>query len=344
MQKFKISPVILENFLNRIEEGYRHRHLPYHNNSHGADVAQTMHCVLYQTGLMKCLTDLEILAALIGSLVHDYDHTGTTNNFLIRTGAEVALIYNDRSVQENHHISAAFRIMKEDDCNVLSNLSCEEYRKFRTLIIEMVLATDMSCHFQILDEMKSLLALPSPKVDKTKLLALLLHCCDISQSCKKWHMHRRWALLISEEFFHQGDLERELGLPPSPLCDRDHVTVAETTARFIDFIVVPCMTVLSDVLEHVLAPSASKCKNLNAIPDPGCDETSPLQSISEGRESTGATIDVAPQTNTAAAPQTSTAASTQKLSLLKPWFTSLAENQKMWEEEITGKSKQIILK
>lgn len=42
--------------------------------------------------------------------------------------SEVALLYNDRAVLENHHISAAFRIMKEEESNILLNLSREEYR------------------------------------------------------------------------------------------------------------------------------------------------------------------------------------------------------------------------
>lgn len=52
IHKFKVPPVVLESFLSRVEEGYcRHRN-PYHNNLHAADVAQTMHWVLCQTGLM----------------------------------------------------------------------------------------------------------------------------------------------------------------------------------------------------------------------------------------------------------------------------------------------------
>jgi hypothetical protein len=48
---------------------------------HAADVAQTVHHVLCQTGLMHWLTDLEIFATLVAALIHDYEHTGTTNNF-----------------------------------------------------------------------------------------------------------------------------------------------------------------------------------------------------------------------------------------------------------------------
>jgi len=55
------------------------------------------------------LTDLEIFATLVAAIIHDYEHTGTTNNFHVMSGTETALLYNDRAVLENHHISASFR-------------------------------------------------------------------------------------------------------------------------------------------------------------------------------------------------------------------------------------------
>lgn len=96
IHKFKVSPNTLETFLNRIEEGYCRFHNPYHNNLHAADVAQTVHHVLCQTGLMHWLTDLEIFATLLAALIHDYEHTGTTNNFHVMSGSDTAMLYNDR--------------------------------------------------------------------------------------------------------------------------------------------------------------------------------------------------------------------------------------------------------
>ena len=58
------------------------------------------------------MTDLEIFASLVAALIHDYEHTGTTNNFHVMSGSETALLYNDRAVLENHHISASFRYKK----------------------------------------------------------------------------------------------------------------------------------------------------------------------------------------------------------------------------------------
>ncbi|XP_052867554.1 dual specificity calcium/calmodulin-dependent 3',5'-cyclic nucleotide phosphodiesterase 1-like [Anopheles cruzii] len=264
IHKFKVPPSTLETFLTRIEEGYCRFRNPYHNNLHAADVAQTVHHVLCQTGLMHWLTDLEIFATLLAALIHDYEHTGTTNNFHVMSGSDTAMLYNDRAVLENHHISAAFRVLKEDECNVLQNLSRDEYRELRTLIIDMVLATDMSFHFQQLKNMRNLLTLAEPQVDKSKALSLVLHCCDISHPAKRWDIHHKWTMLLLEEFFRQGDLERELGLPFSPLCDRNNTLVAESQIGFIEFIVEPSMTVCADMLEIVLAPIAPITCNSNA--------------------------------------------------------------------------------
>lgn len=120
-------------------------------------------------------------------------------------------------------------------------------RNFRHLVIEMVLATDMSCHFTQLKTMKSLLSLPEKydqsnwryivrgfffyvvfSVEKTKALALVLHCADISHPGKPWTIHQTWTQFLMEEFFKQGEKEKELGLPCSPLCDRDNTLVAES--------------------------------------------------------------------------------------------------------------------
>lgn len=42
--------------------------------------------------------------------------------------SDVALIYNDRAVLENHHVSAGFRLMRIDDYNILSEFSADEYK------------------------------------------------------------------------------------------------------------------------------------------------------------------------------------------------------------------------
>ncbi|XP_052747233.1 dual specificity calcium/calmodulin-dependent 3',5'-cyclic nucleotide phosphodiesterase 1 isoform X1 [Bicyclus anynana] len=304
IHKFKVPPTILENFLSRIEEGYCKFHNPYHNNLHAADVAQTVHYMLCQTGLMNWLSDLEIFATLVAAVVHDFEHTGTTNNFHVMSGSDTALLYNDRAVLENHHISAAFRLIRDEDCNILQNLSRDEFREFRTLVIDMVLATDMSFHFQQLKNMRSLLSLAEPGVDKSKAVSLVLHCCDISHPAKRWDLHHRWTMSLLDEFFLQGDKERELGLPFSPLCDRNNTLVAESQIGFIDFIVEPSMGVCADMLECILGPLHSSSKNSTS--------TSGQEPINEEAAETH-----------------------KKFKIKKPWVACLTDNKKIWKEQAT---------
>lgn len=41
--------------------------------------------------------------------------------------SECAILYNDRSVLENHHISSVFRIMQDDEMNIFINLTKDEF-------------------------------------------------------------------------------------------------------------------------------------------------------------------------------------------------------------------------
>uniref|UniRef100_A0A8C4RCN7 Phosphodiesterase n=1 Tax=Eptatretus burgeri TaxID=7764 RepID=A0A8C4RCN7_EPTBU len=246
--RFKIPISSLVPFVEALEAGYSKHQNPYHNLVHAADVTQTVHCLLLRTGLMHWLTELEIFAMIFAAAIHDYDHTGTTNNFHIQTRSDSALLYNDRSVLENHHVSAAYRLMQEDgDMDILLNLSKDDWREFRALVVEMVLSTDMSSHFHHIKTLKSALQQPEG-VDKSKVMSLVLHTADISHPAKDWDLHHRWTFALMEEFFRQGDREAELGLPFSPLCDRKATMVAQSQIGFMDFIVVPTFSLLTDIL------------------------------------------------------------------------------------------------
>nr|XP_057921217.1 dual specificity calcium/calmodulin-dependent 3',5'-cyclic nucleotide phosphodiesterase 1A isoform X2 [Doryrhamphus excisus] len=254
ISRFKIPISAVVSFVEALEVGYSKHKNPYHNLIHAADVTQTVHYLLLKTGMVHWLSELEIFAMIFAAAVHDYEHTGTTNNFHIQTRSDTAILYNDRSVLESHHVSAAYRLLQDDDeMNILYNLSKDDWRELRALVVEMVLATDMSCHFQQVKAMKNFLQQPE-SIDKPKALSLLLHTADISHPAKSWDLHHRWTTSLLEEFFRQGDKEAELGLPFSPLCDRKSTMVAQSQIGFIDFIVVPTFTVLTDMMERIVTP------------------------------------------------------------------------------------------
>ena len=53
------------------------------------------------------------------ALVHDYEHGGLNNDFLIKTAHPLAITYSDESPLEHHHIAAAARVFLNPDCRYI---------------------------------------------------------------------------------------------------------------------------------------------------------------------------------------------------------------------------------
>lgn len=93
-------------------------------------------------------------------------------------------------------------------------------------------------------------------MDKSRVLSLLLHSCDVSHPAKRWDLHHQWTSRCMEEFFKQGDIEKKRGLEFSPLCDRQNTMVPQSQIGFIDFIVNPTLAVCGDMVVAVLGGSS----------------------------------------------------------------------------------------
>eukprot|EP00201_Polytomella_parva_P014211 CAMPEP_0175059266 /NCGR_PEP_ID=MMETSP0052_2-20121109/12335_1 /TAXON_ID=51329 ORGANISM="Polytomella parva, Strain SAG 63-3" /NCGR_SAMPLE_ID=MMETSP0052_2 /ASSEMBLY_ACC=CAM_ASM_000194 /LENGTH=351 /DNA_ID=CAMNT_0016324793 /DNA_START=87 /DNA_END=1142 /DNA_ORIENTATION=- len=80
-----------------------------------------------------------------------------------------------------------------------------------------------------------------PFDDAEHLLALqmALKCSDLGHLAAPLALHQRWVTNLEEEYFIQGDAEKELGLPISPLFDRSKQGISKTQVGFFDFVVIP---------------------------------------------------------------------------------------------------------
>ena len=61
---------------------------PYHNSIHCADVVRSMHILITRGGMSEYMGDLDILASIIGAVVHDFEHLGMNNDLLIKMAHE----------------------------------------------------------------------------------------------------------------------------------------------------------------------------------------------------------------------------------------------------------------
>ncbi|XP_078733535.1 uncharacterized protein LOC144947979 [Lampetra fluviatilis] len=130
-----------------------------------------------------------LLALFVAAAVHDYDHPGRSNSFLVETGDDRALLYNDRSVLENHHASASWRLLlSRPGLNFLAGLERSEFRRVRFLVLEAVLATDLQRHFHFLGDLDA---------------RLCIKMADVSGPTKIRTLHLRWTQSIASEFYAQ---------------------------------------------------------------------------------------------------------------------------------------------
>ena len=65
-------------------------------------------------------------------------------------------MYNDESVLENHHLAVAFKLLQIPECDILATLSQKQRMSVRKMMIDMVLATDMSKHMSLLADLKTM--------------------------------------------------------------------------------------------------------------------------------------------------------------------------------------------
>ncbi|KAJ9472204.1 putative 3prime [Diplonema papillatum] len=254
VQKYNIKENILLNWLSLVEAGYHPN--PYHNSMHAADVLHITNYIIDQGGLRtQCkLSDEDVFAALFAAAIHDYNHPGINNNFHIKVQTYLATLYNDRSILENIHVSSVFELMKMDKFNILDGFSDAEKRDIRDTIMEMVLATDMGLHSKILTTFKRRLAEDHDfkKKDDIRLaLSMAVKMADISNCGRDRKLYLGWSNQIADEFYMQGDRERNLGFPCSPFMDRYQPSMAKGQIAFMNYIVVPLFECISELLPNM---------------------------------------------------------------------------------------------
>uniref|UniRef100_A0A915DJJ0 Phosphodiesterase n=1 Tax=Ditylenchus dipsaci TaxID=166011 RepID=A0A915DJJ0_9BILA len=230
----------IARWLTVIEANYQSGNA-YHNATHAADVLQATSYFLNSDAVGQFVQDTHAVAALIAATVHDLDHPGRGNAFLMNTRQRLALLYNDHSVLENHHVALAFQLtLTQPGVNIFARVQHDEFTQIRQAVIDMVLATDMSRHFEYLTKFQQLMSnMPDneEKCDTNSLTIcrMLIKCADIANPTREWKLCHQWAMRIVEEYFEQTAEEVSKALPVTMKgFDRETCNIPITQCTFVD--------------------------------------------------------------------------------------------------------------
>ena len=219
---------------------------PFHSFRHAADVTHGVSCLARwvmreHPGL---LSELQLLALLLSAMVHDVDHPGVMNGFLVATEHPLASRYDGRSVLEKHHLATALALLDVPETDfAASALPPARQAEFRQAMGDLVLATDVTTHLQFMKDFE--MSVAQQRVSALQAMKVMMKAADISNPTRPLPVYAKWVGGVMREFFAQGDAERVLGLPISMNCDRHSVDANKCQVGFISFIVAPIFSGLA---------------------------------------------------------------------------------------------------
>lgn len=245
--RFSIPMSTFLSFIDDIKAGYNDA--PYHNHFHGFDVMHVCYLLITRCKADEFLESFNIFSILVAALAHDLGHDGFNNAFHAAAESELAVTYNSVSILENYSAAYLFRILRREESNIFARLGREDMTKMRSRLIELILDTDAKNHFILMTRFKH--GLEMKQLSRGLLSSMLLHVSDVSNPTRPGSIARKWAYAVQEEFFRQGDKEKELNIPRSPFMDRDFENLPRMQGAFIDALVTPVFKLLADFLPLV---------------------------------------------------------------------------------------------
>lgn len=235
LTEYRIQVGTLLHFVDAAAAEYHH--VPYHNWNHAMDVVQYIFFQIQIGRFSTIFTKMELMALLVAGICHDMGHSGRSNSFNIKAQTPLSLLYKDQPVMETFHCSLAIKTIAKPNCNILARLDKSQLHDFWVLVIDCILATDMSQHNKIIDELndrlnEKKLELSNP-MNRAALMKIVIKVADLSNISRPFELASPWANILCEECFSQGDEEKKLGIGlTSPMNDRDSLELAKSQVFF----------------------------------------------------------------------------------------------------------------
>ncbi|CAO3641134.1 unnamed protein product [Mucor hiemalis] len=270
------------DFLIDVDKTYNDT--PYHSFFHATDVVVVLYYILMDLKAKRYLTDLEIATLFVSTICHDAGHTGYNNDYHVKLKTELAIRYNNRSVLESLSVEISLDLIQKHgismiDKTILRNLILSTDMTFHyDLLQEANALEDILSSVNLWDEDENDVVRETETLsinsqldfiqydddeeeeeednrytildDKQRLsfMKILLHAADISNTVRVWPISKQWSDLIVQEFFRQGDAEKEAGFQVSPGMDRELATQASISLKFGDYVVKPYFEAVAGLL------------------------------------------------------------------------------------------------
>lgn len=221
----------------------------YHNWEHGFNVCHCMYNLLIRNKERFTLTEQKAL--MIATLAHDVDHGGVTNNFLVTNYDILSQLY-ETSPWESHHYNVLMIVLTQ--IHVFKDVSAEEFKIISEVMRHAILSTDLAYYFRVRQKLTPIINDGDFRWDneehKPMAISIMMTVCDLSGQCKPFTVAKRLTDNLYKEFYAQGDMERDLGLEPISLMDRNKsFFIPEDQVIFLNVLVLPCADLIRKILQ-----------------------------------------------------------------------------------------------
>ena len=128
-------------------------------------------------------------ALLVAALVHDTNHPGCMNSYLIATEHPLAA-ESQAAVLERHHAEMALALLDRPELDFLCKLNPADRKRFVECIWEMVIATDVTTTMPKAKEFTAKVAAgetPTPQ----EVMTMIIKSADISNPSRSLNVYKR---------------------------------------------------------------------------------------------------------------------------------------------------------
>jgi len=161
-------------------------------------------------------------AVVFSALIHDVDHMGVSNMQLVKEEDPVAILYKNKSVAEQNSIDVAWELLMEprfDNLRRQIYTTESEFHRFRQLVINTVLATDiMDKDLKELRNKRWADAFAEDQRDESSRQAInrkativiehLIQASDVAHTMQHWHIYRKWNERLFQELYRAWEAGR----------------------------------------------------------------------------------------------------------------------------------------